>query len=66
MVYTISIFLNHNYPNIYAFFGVFVVAVTVLYVFIPFSPLNAMHQKIAVYLFIAWPIIQAKKIWNEI
>ncbi len=66
MIYTIAIFLNENYPNEYAIFGVIVVAVAILYVFIPFTPLNAMHQKIAVYLFIAWPLLQAKKIWNEI
>jgi len=66
MIYTIAIFLNGNYPNLYAFFGVIVVVVAILYVFVPFSPLNAMHQKLAVYLFIAWPLVQAKKIWNEI
>lgn len=66
IVYTIVIFLKEDYPNRYAIFGVIIGAVAILYIFIPYTIFNAFHQKISVYLFVAWPLFQAIKLWKEV
>ncbi|NHI91238.1 MAG: hypothetical protein EAX96_01960 [Candidatus Lokiarchaeota archaeon] len=66
IIYVGAILLNKEYPNGYAIFGIIVGVVAIAYVFIPFSILNAFHQKVTVYLFIAWAMVQVFQVWPNL
>ena len=64
IVYSIAILLNKDYPNGYAIFSIIIAIMAILYAVIDMGILDAFMQKMVVYSFITWVLIQALKVWQ--
>lgn len=71
VIYSIAIFLNDEYQNGYAIFGVVLAIFAIFYAIKIFQILglgflDAIMQKTVVYSFIVWAMIQSIKVWQVI
>ncbi|MHA1489334.1 MAG: hypothetical protein ACTSRI_06735 [Promethearchaeota archaeon] len=66
LIYSIVIFLNKDYQNIYGFVGIAFSILIVLYpaVFRSIDLIRALMQKIIIYGFILWVEYQVTKVWK--
>ncbi|NHI93888.1 MAG: hypothetical protein EAX96_15475 [Candidatus Lokiarchaeota archaeon] len=62
IIYSVAILLNKNYPNGYAIFSMIIAVVAIAYAIIPMGILDAFMQKMVVYSFIFWTLIQSLKV----
>ncbi|MHA1378410.1 MAG: DUF998 domain-containing protein [Candidatus Helarchaeota archaeon] len=61
-IFTVIIFRNSKYPNFFAYIGIFVLAIILLYVFTPVS--RPLFQKLCIYSIMLWVLTQNIKIWD--
>jgi len=66
LVYSIAIFFNKDYQNIYAIVGIIFSIIIVLFIFRFFSDINPIMQKTIIYCFCLWGALQITKIWKEV
>ena len=66
LVYSIAIFFNKDYQNIYAIVGIIFSIIIVLFIFRFFSAINPIMQKTIIYGFCLWGAFQITKIWKEV
>lgn len=71
ITFSIAIFFNKEYSNLYAVVGIIVAVNAILYIFLPdlipqLFIINAFHQKITVYSFVVWALIQISYIWGKV
>lgn len=68
LIYSIAIFLNPDYQNIYAFVGIAFSIFITLYplVFRQIFLIRGTTQKIIVYGFILWVLFQVTKVWKVV
>jgi len=66
LVYSIAIFFNKDYQNIYAIVGIIFSVIIVLFIFRFFSVINPIMQKTIIYCFCLWGAFQITKIWKEV
>ena len=66
LVYSIAIFFNKDYQNIYAIVGIIFSVIIVLFIFRFFSAINPIMQKTIIYGFCLWGVFQITKIWKEV
>lgn len=68
LIYSITIFLNEDYQNIYGIVGIAFSILIVLYplVFRKIDLIRALMQKIIVYGFVIWVIYQNTKVWKVV
>ncbi|MBA7705710.1 hypothetical protein ES703_114546 [subsurface metagenome] len=66
LVYSIAIFFNKDYQNIYAIAGIIFSVIIVLFIFRFFSAINPIMQKTIIYCFCLWGAFQITKIWKEV
>lgn len=66
LVYSIAIFFNKDYQNIYAIVGIIFSVIIVLFIFRFFSAIAPIMQKTIIYGFCLWGALQITKIWNEV
>lgn len=66
LVYSIAIFFNKDYQNIYAIVGIIFSIIIVLFIFRFFSAINPIMQKTIIYGFCLWGVFQITKIWKEV
>ena len=66
VLYSVAILMNQNYPNFYSYLGIGISIMVVLYVFNVFAFADALFQKICVYSFIIWAMIQIIKVWQDV
>ncbi|MFX1338979.1 MAG: DUF998 domain-containing protein [Promethearchaeota archaeon] len=66
LVYSIAIFFNKDYHNIYAIVGIMFSIIIVLFIFRFFSAINPIMQKTIIYCFCLWGALQITKIWKEV
>ena len=66
IIYSIAIFFNKDYQNIYGFVGIAFSILIVLYptVFRNIDLIRALMQKIIIYGFILWVLYQVTKVWK--
>ncbi|TFG06237.1 MAG: DUF998 domain-containing protein [Promethearchaeota archaeon] len=64
LIYSIAILMNDDYQNIYSFIGIIFSVFIVLFIFRVLDLINPLAQKIIVYGFVAWALIQIMKIWK--
>lgn len=64
MIYSIAIFFNHKYNNIYAIVGLVLSIIAFLYIFRFFDVIRPIMQRFVVYSFIFWAFIQIAKVWK--
>ncbi|MHA2225867.1 MAG: hypothetical protein ACXAC8_11720 [Candidatus Hodarchaeales archaeon] len=63
IIYSIAILMNKNYPNYYSILGGFIFVLVLIYVFVDLGAYGAFIQKVIVYSYIIWTIIQLFRIW---
>ncbi len=66
LVYSIAIFFNKDYQNIYAIVGIIFSVIIVLFIFRFFSAINPIMQKTIIYCFCLWGAFQITKIWKVV
>jgi hypothetical membrane protein len=66
LVYSIGIFFNKDYQNIYAVVGIIFSMIIVLFIFRFFSAIGPTMQKTIIYGFCLWGAFQIPKIWKEV
>ncbi len=68
LIYSFAILLNSTYHNIYSFIGIgFSISVIImLYVFRNSIPMNVIMQKVIVYGYCAWVVLQISQIWKVV
>ncbi len=66
ILYSIAIFFKEDYPNGYAIIGLIFASLVILYVIDIFALIAPLAQKIIVYSFISWSLLQASKAWKII
>jgi len=66
LMYSIAIFFNKDYQNIYAIVGIIFSVIIVLFIFRFFSAINPIMQKTIIYGFCLWGAFQITKIWKEV
>jgi hypothetical membrane protein len=66
LIYSIAILLNSEYQNIYSIVGIAFSIIIILYIFRYFILFRVIMQKIIVYGFILWALLQVTKIWKEV
>ena len=66
LIYSIAILLNSEFQNSFSFIGIGFAIIIVLFIFGYFSIINVIMQKIIVYGFILWSVIQVIKVWKEV
>ena len=66
LIYSIAIFFNKDYQNIYAVMGIIFSIVIVLFIFRFFSAIGPIMQKTIIYGFCLWGAFQITKIWKEV
>ena len=64
IIYTIAILLNSKYPNWLAVFSIIIAVMAILYAAIDMGIIDAFMQKMVVYSFITWVLINAIKVWQ--
>ncbi|MBD3256192.1 MAG: DUF998 domain-containing protein [Candidatus Lokiarchaeota archaeon] len=64
MLYSVAIIINEQYLNIYSYLGIIFSIFIVLFLFRIFDLINPLVQKIIVYGFMVWVLIQITKIWK--
>ena len=68
IIYSLAILLNKNYRNLFSLVGFIIATHAMLHVF-HFSLYDGIRpatQKVAVYLFISWCMIQVFEVWNRV
>lgn len=63
LVYSIAILFSRNYPNFFAIFGAAIFVTVLIYVSVDLDTLGPFVQKVIVYSYIVWTIIQLFRIW---
>jgi hypothetical protein len=68
LIYSIAIFFNEDYQNIYAYVGIVFAIIIVLYVFVFrwIDLIRPVSQKIIVYGFNLWVVYQITKVWKVV
>jgi hypothetical membrane protein len=64
LIYSIAILFNAEYQNIYSIIGIAFSILIVLFVLRFFIQINVIMQKIIVYGFCSWALLQITKIWK--
>ncbi len=67
LTFSTAILLNSEYPNIYSFVGIVfsISSITFLYVFRYSIQISVIMQKIIVYGFCLWAVLQISNVWKE-
>ena len=66
MIYAVAIVLHKEYANGYAIYSIALAVLAILYALIDMAMLDAFMQKMVVYLFISWVLINGIKVWNMV
>ncbi|MFX0071146.1 MAG: DUF998 domain-containing protein [Candidatus Hermodarchaeota archaeon] len=66
LFYSIAIFFNKDYQNIYAIVGIIFFVIIVLFILRFFSAIGPIMQKSIIYSFCLWGAFQITKIWKEV
>jgi hypothetical membrane protein len=66
LIYSIAILFNRDYPKIYSMIGIVFSILIVLYILSFFIQINAIMQKIIVYGFCLWALLQITIIWKQL
>ena len=66
LIYSIAILFNAEYQNIYSLIGIAFSILIVLFVLRFFIQINVIMQKIIVYGFCLWALLQITKIWKQL
>ena len=67
LTYSFVIILNLEYPNIYSFLGVgfSITSITFLFIFRYSTQISVIMQKIIVYGFCLWTVLQISRVWKK-
>jgi hypothetical protein len=65
-LYSIAIFFNRNYENIYGFVGIVFSVIIIMFIFRFFAFINPIMQKTIIYGFCLWSLYQISQIWKTI
>lgn len=66
LIYSIAILFNAEYQTIYSIIGIAFSIIIVLFVLRFFIQINVIMQKIIVYGFCLWALLQITKIWKQL
>ncbi len=66
VVYSLAIFFNKDYQNLYAIVGILFSIIICLYIFQFFSAIGPTMQKTIIYGFCLWGALQITKVWKEV
>ena len=66
LIYSIAILLNKDYSNYYSIVGFVIFILVLIYVFVGLGDLQAFLQKVIIYGYILWALIQVFHIWPAV